>query len=337
MRQTVRNRSRTVLAVAAITTMVLTVSACGGSGSTGTPSSKASASAEGKKHKHKGSKAPSTGTAPKTPGPLEPAGAFSDGFERAADNGWRPTINDTTDPQRAQTSLAALEAQPNSQIRQVSSPGAPARDGGHALQMTVPHQLGSFRSEVSRGSVPMGSEDWYGFSVYLPSNWQKDPQSSILAQWHAVLNDPGKTKGNGDGSPPVSLSVAGDHWQMKLHWNTQGGISSGPGSGHKTIDLGAITPGVWTDFVLHAKWSNTSAGLVQLWKAGHQVMDYNGPIDYSAQVGPYFKLGIYHPDWKSFKKSKYQQDTTATGPIVVYDDAVRTIEGPGTYAAVAPR
>ncbi|MGW7579410.1 polysaccharide lyase [Streptomyces sp. NBC_00400] len=325
MKQTVRKRSRMVLAVAALTTTGLTVSACEGSGSTGNASSKASASAQGKQHKGQ-----------KTPVPLEPAGALYDGFERAADNGWRPTINDTAAQQRGQTSLAAMETQPKSLIRQVSSPSPPAREGSHALQMTVPHQLGSFRSEVSRGSVPIGSENWYGFSIYLPANWQADPQSSILAQWHAVLIDPGKTPGNGDGGPPVSLSVSGGHWRMKINWNTQSGISKGPGSGHKTIDLGAITPGKWTDFVLHAKWSNTAAGLAQLWKGGRQVVNYSGPTDYKAQVGPYFKLGIYHPGWKSFKKSSYEQDTAATGPIVVYDDAVRTVEGPSSYAKVAP-
>lgn len=136
MKQTVRKRSRMVLAVAALTAIGLTVSACGGSGSTGNASSKASASAQGKQGQ-------------KTPVPLEPAGAFYDGFEQVADNGWRPTINDTAAQQRGQTSLAAMETQPKSLIRQVSSPRPPAREGSHALQMTVPHQLGSFRSEVS--------------------------------------------------------------------------------------------------------------------------------------------------------------------------------------------
>lgn len=302
MRLTWRNRSR-VWPVAIAVAVGLTASACGDPGSG-------------------------------RPGPTA-SSVFYDGFEQVGDNGWKTAINDATDPQR-QGSVSELEQQPNSPLQQVTSP---TRDGGHALQVTVPHALGSFRSEIARPPVPMGSEYWYGFSIYLPPDWQVDPQGNILAQWHAIIDQTKttKTKGDSKGFPPVSLAVENGNWVLKIHWNTQGDASSGPGYGSRTIKLGDIKTGVWTDFVMHAKWSHGSDGLVQLWQGGQQVVNYTGPDEYNDKQGPYFKIGIYHPDWKSFKADTYQQDTAATRPITVYDDDVRIAQAPATYTDVAPR
>ncbi|MGD3109438.1 polysaccharide lyase [Streptomyces sp. YGL11-2] len=264
-------------------------------------------------------------------GSTQGSGVFYDGFEQQADNGWKTAINDSTDSRR-KLSLTQLEQQPGGLLQRVSSP---TRDGHHALQATVPHQLGSFRSEVARPPVPMGSEDWYGFSIYLPPTWQNDPQGNILAQWHALV-DTARTAGDGTGQPPVALSVQGNQWRLKMHWNTQGPDFKGAGKGTRTFNLGSIKKGVWVDFVLHAKWSHNSDGLVQLWQDGHQKVNYTGPDEYNNKQGPYFKIGIYHPDWKSFNAAKYRQDTAATKPITVYDDAIRTAQGPASYKDVAP-
>ncbi|MGW7578270.1 polysaccharide lyase [Streptomyces sp. NPDC054765] len=310
--------------VGIVAAVALTASACGGS---------ASGSRHGQSAPSSSASAPSSAASGSTSGAGKASNVFYDGFEHVGDNGWRSGINDTTDPQR-KNSLSKIEQQSNGPLRQVTSP---VRDGSHALQATVPHALGSFRSEIARPTVPMGSEYWYGFSIYLPPNWQVDKQGNILAQWHAILGQANKTKGDGQGSPPVALSVHDGNWEVKMHWNTQGNTSQGPGSGHRTIKLGHIETGVWNDFVMHAKWSHSSDGLVQLWQNGHQVVNYTGPDEYNDKVGPYFKIGIYHPGWKSFKASSYHQDTAATRPITVYDDDIRIAQAPATYSDVAPR
>ncbi|MFI1302034.1 polysaccharide lyase [Streptomyces sioyaensis] len=317
-----RNRSR-IWPVVITVTLGLTVSACGGKGNgrhnQTAPSSTASAN-------------PAASGSPSGQG--KASHVFYEGFEQAGDNGWRPTINDATDAQR-KNSLATIEQQPTGPIRQVTSS---VRDGSHALQMTVPHALGSFRSEIAHPGVPMGSEYWYGFSIYLPPNWQVDSQSNILAQWHGRIGkDTPKTKGDGTGQPPVALAVSGGEWQMKMHWNSEGPKFEGPGSGTRTFKLGSIKTGAWVDFVMHAKWSHGSDGLVQLWKGGQQVVNYTGPDEYNNKQGPYFKIGIYHPSWKTSNASDYHKDTAATRPITVYDDDIRIAQAPATYTDVAPR
>lgn len=275
--------------------------------------------------------APSSSGSPSTRSAQGP-GVFYDGFEHAADNGWRLGINDTADSKR-QDSLTQIEQQPDGLIRRVTSP---VRDGHYALRATVPHALGSFRAEIARQAVPMGSEYWYGFSIYLPPIWQVDPQDNILAQWHALIDE---TKQEGDGikdNPPVALSVQGNKWMLKLHWNTQGNTATGQGSGTRTFTLGDINPGVWNDFALHAKWSHGNDGLVQLWQNGHQAVNCTGPDEYNDKQGPYFKIGIYHPEWKTINEAAYREDTAATKPIVIYDDAVRIAQAPATYQDVAP-
>ncbi len=257
---------------------------------------------------------------------------FHEGFEQRGDNGWSVGINADTGAQRTQT-LSGLEAQPGSVLHQVS---APVRAGQEALQVTVPHALGSFRSEIARPPVAMGSQWWYGFSIYLPASWQQDSQGNILAQWHSIL-PAGHTPGDSTGQPPVALAVVGDQWQLKLHWNTQGPSFSGAGKGTRTYDLGAIQPGQWADFVVHATWSHAADGLTQVWLDGHQAVDYSGPNEYATAQGPYFKIGIYHPDWKSFEAAQFNADTSVTRPIVVYDDEIRIAQAPATYESVVPR
>ncbi|WP_329491741.1 polysaccharide lyase [Kitasatospora sp. NBC_01246] len=261
------------------------------------------------------------------------AGVFYDGFEQVADNGWKVGVNDLSDGDRQQP-LSQLSQRPGSALRQATSP---VRDGQHALQATVPHALGSFRSEVARPPVPMGSENWYGFSIYLPQTWQVDQQSTILAQWHAQIGEDAKNQDDDvKNNPPVAVSVKGDHWILELHWNSQGATATGPGSGTHAYTLGAIRTGAWCDFVPHATWSPTGNGLIQLWQDDQQAVNYTGPTEYNNKQGPYFKIGIYRPGWKTKNATQYAQDTLTTGPITVYDDAVRIVQGPATYQDVAP-
>ena len=257
---------------------------------------------------------------------------ITESFENSINPLWKNAINDNRDNRR-EMSVSEMTKTKDSPIQFSKEV---AREGTYSLKMSVQHQLGQFRSEVAFNSVPMNSEYWYGFSIYLPSDWQTDQQGNILAQWHARMNVD-RQQGDGTGQPPVAISVQGNSWAVKLHYNTDGPSFSGAGKGNQQFDGGAIEKAKWTDFVVHAKWAFTQDGFLEVWKNGQNIVDYKGPTSYVNKVAPYFKMGIYHPNWKSFKKDEFDKDTSVTKPIVVYDDAVRIRKAPANYQEVAPR
>ncbi|MGH9345265.1 MAG: polysaccharide lyase [Terriglobia bacterium] len=260
--------------------------------------------------------------------------SFYDGFEAQQINGWRVSINAIYDPAKVEM-LTQVEQKKDGAINQSSEH---VRAGKFALKMTVPHQFGNFRSEIARLTpIPMGSEYWYGFSIYLPSDWQVDSQGNILAQWHSILPRTHR-EGDGSGKPPVAITVIGNHWFIRLNWNSSGSGSTGKGARAASFDLGKIRPGAWVDYVLDARWSAGDGGMLRLWKDGKMVLNHNGPNEYSTnKVGPYFKIGIYHPRWKTIYKDGLSGDKAVTRAIVVYDDEVRITPAPASYEDVRPR
>jgi len=85
--------------------------------------------------------------------------------------------------------------------------------------------------------------------------------------------------------------------------------------------------GVWTDFVVHAKWSYSgSGGLLEVWKNGTQVVNQTGPNIYNDQANGYMKIGFYKWSWGSSIPGR-----------VAYFDAVRIAGAGGSYNDVAPR
>jgi hypothetical protein len=240
---------------------------------------------------------------------------FSQGFERPDAATWGISVDDghvlpSTWPTRGP-------------VRRVS--GA-SREGRHKIRFAVNPRPRSFRAEITRKTVPVGSDCWYGFSINVPKRWQRDHKGTILAQWHALV--PRKV----DNYPVLALYLIDDTWQVRMNWNVSGDTSQGPGWHQKKFPLGAARKGGWTDWVVHARWSHRSDGLLQVWQDGKRLVDYRGPNEYVDPTGPYFKMGIYHPAWR-------HGDATIpphTIPLVSYADAIRFARN-GSYAAVKPR
>jgi hypothetical protein len=47
------------------------------------------------------------------------------------------------------------------------------------------------------------------------------------------------------------------------------------------------------------RWSYGEDGIVEIWKDGEQVAKRIGPNAYNDLLGPFFKLGIYIPQWNT--------------------------------------
>ena len=205
------------------------------------------------------------------------------------------------------------------------------------LRKSDPQVAGSFRTEIKlnsdtlgNGGVPtpdgmtpigqLGSEVWWGWSVYIPSDWifEKEYAPETLMQ----VSQTGR-------SPAFSVGIDGDEFVTETRY------------GHGRQEAATIitlvtsrTPvsqGAWTDWVVHAKWSGGSDGVLEVWKNGTQVVNRGGPNAYSDWTPrPYPKWGIYKWSWNG------------TSSIVttrsLYIDAVRITDGQhGSYAQVAPR
>ena len=62
--------------------------------------------------------------------------------------------------------------------------------------------------------------------------------------------------------------------------------------------LGTIQKGVWNRVVLNFKTSYNSDGFYRVYINGNMDFNYEGPIFFNDEAGPYIKFGLYKPSWK---------------------------------------
>jgi hypothetical protein len=171
------------------------------------------------------------------------------------------------------------------------------RHGKYALKIELAKD--KHRSEVDTARVEPYGEFKYGWSIYIPKDFDTTSWFSIVSQWH--------TYGSGknykpDGGPPTSISIGKDgKWSLKIQFQDKD--TDNCASVH--LPFGSIEEdrGRWTDFVMEANWQSpqTGGGYVRLYKDGKKVVDYVGPTWFEGKTaGPFFKVGIYRGsvDWK---------------------------------------
>jgi hypothetical protein len=70
--------------------------------------------------------------------------------------------------------------------------------------------------------------------------------------------------------------------------------------------------GKWNDFVVQARWSYETNGLVNVWLNGEQIVQYRGPVGYNDDVGPYFRFGLYRGDTDQTYVARFRQVRSGT-------------------------
>ena len=210
---------------------------------------------------------------------------------------------------------------------------SPVRAGKQAIKFTLnksdPDVASSKRAELKRGTVPANSEEWYGFSLLLPLNYTADPSYEIIAQWHEY---PDKNLGETWRTPPLYIKTQKGKLYLQRRWDPNKVTKNntpGSGGGIESILIGPYKTGEWTEFVFHIKWSYKSDGLLEVWQNGNLIVRKAGPNTYNDQVGPYFKMGVYKPEWKS------NPSMSNTTQRVVYFDEVRVGNASTSYTDVA--
>lgn len=210
---------------------------------------------------------------------------------------------------------------------------SPTRVGTYAVKFTLnrndPLVKKGKRAELKRYGVSrMGSEYWYGFSIYLPNDWIEDREGEIVTQWH---DNPDFWFGEGSKRPPVSLSISNNNWGITNVWDSSLVTKTNETTIKQKLWSGTFTRGVWTDWVFHIKWSYKSDGLIEVWKDGVHIVNKHGPNTYNDWRSPFFKIGSYKYAWKSPKS------TSIVNKRIIYYDEVRIGNASARYADVTPK
>jgi hypothetical protein len=217
-------------------------------------------------------------------------------------------------------------------IRLVDAPGLP---GKKAVRFSVVRGPGVFRSEISLPHEKGWNERWYGERVLIPKEWVRDPAKpvDIVMQWHGI---PGNFRAT---YPNLEISVGDDRWIMRQSF----GDPKTALTRRETKFEDLVQPGVWTSWVIHAKWSPNDDGLLQVWKDGKIVADLKGP-NVCGTIGleytPYLKTGIYHPEWNIAKaggKERFDAEKPVAPHKVVYITDLKIGDARAKYEDVVPK
>ena len=68
-----------------------------------------------------------------------------------------------------------------------------------------------------------------------------------------------------------------------------------------------LTPGTWTEWTFHVRWSPDDDGFLKVWKDGEPLVDIAGPVGHRDLIGPYMKAGVYVPGWKDIGREENVQ------------------------------
>jgi len=191
------------------------------------------------------------------------------------------------------------------------------RAGRYAMKAVLPP--GQERTEGAAEIVPPGSEQWYGWSVYVPEDWPVGA-AGIISQVHA---------GGGFGA---SLQIIVEDEKIRMWRRFQPPGALGPQKEHSRReyreDVAPLQRGRWMDFVVHARWSHQEDGFQEVWMDGRSVWRVDGPVYFDLQAseaGPYFKAGLYGYGGSSGSKDR-----------VVWVDEFRRGDASASYPDVAP-
>ncbi len=247
---------------------------------------------------------------------------FQDDFQSGKFGRWKFSVN----------ADYGIPAPPPDRIAIVDAPGLGA--GHKAARFAVPRAPNSFRSELALPHETGVTERWYGERIFIPDDWVIDDGKGddIVMQWHAI---PGNWRST---FPNLSISIGGDKWWIKQNY---GAAQTGP-TRTSTALADPIQPGAWVSLVVHARWSAGKDGFLKIWKDGALVYERTGANIYTTigvAYSPYFKTGIYHPNWNlktPDRKSAFERSSTKVRKRIIYVADVKIGGERARYEDIAP-
>jgi Polysaccharide lyase len=216
----------------------------------------------------------------------------------------------------------------------------PVRVGSKAVKITLNSDdkgniFGSWTDPAKRAELrryntgpKVGSERWYGVSMYVDPSWQddtSDPNGTVVMQWHGDSDS-----GERAHSPQLAIRITpNNRWLVNTIYDANA-ISTSSSPRKINRDVGLVTKGAWVDWVIHVKWHYNSTGLLEVWKNGTKVVNYSGPNTYNDKTQIALCFGIY--------KSWYaQQLPSPRDTLIIYHDELRIGDHMSSYGEVAPK
>lgn len=205
----------------------------------------------------------------------------------------------------------------------ITANDGPVREGKYAFKTSV--QKNQHRAEVAGPRCPPYGIARYGWSLYVPKEFDADSFFSIITQWH----DWGTGRESPpDGGPPTSISVSKGQVSLKVHYQGDDGWTTKK----QYLPVCKIDElrGQWTDWVMEANWQPPGkGGWLKLYINDKLVIDYQGTTFYEEKdKGPYFKFGNYKGggSWKGEE----------AGAVLYFDSFRMALGENSTYKMVNP-
>src|SRR5262245_27205609 len=135
-------------------------------------------------------------------------------------------------------------------------------------------------SEHDRYHLPTGTDVWYSFQLYVPTDFPVVDRRLVLGQWKQACGDC-----TADHSPAIANRYRNGVFSITIQ------------DADKRVVLfeeNADIRGRWNQLVYHLKLTPRPDGFLQAWLNGRQVVDYRGPLGYPDDLDSvYFKIGLY--------------------------------------------
>lgn len=206
----------------------------------------------------------------------------------------------------------------------------PSYDIKRAGQTAFRHQIDRCgeRAEIEMSRTVIGRTYWYGWSMYVPPDWNDtDPGFDIVNQFAAWPSRPGRRYPCGG----VGSKIAREGSNFILDLQRRGNTTDAQCTKYTLARVSEIR-GQWTDFIINVKWTGNNDGFFRLWmKVGNgsyiQKINYQGATFWNDEgTGPYFKLGLY----------KGNPNFAGPAPRIIYTDEYRLGDANSNFGQVAP-
>jgi Polysaccharide lyase len=177
-------------------------------------------------------------------------------------------------------------------VAQVASPAFKGSTAVRVTQVYDPAYTGRYHSELVRndGYRP-GQMRFYGFALYIPSNWQSVSQGFNIAQFIADFGDTG----------------CDDFMPSTMMWFTGSGLSTRVKQGticNQSIrtfnNFASLSYGQWHRIEIQANWRSDPSGYIKVWVDGVKRLEQFNlatTISDPANRTFSFRVGMYANSW----------------------------------------
>jgi len=193
------------------------------------------------------------------------------------------------------------------------------------FQTTGDAERAEFRLHRSEST----GEEWYGWQIYIPNNWQpaeRGPQgggADIITQWHTGGGQPDWAK-----SHPMVINID-NNGTYHITWNYGGDTTPRKEMDESLSGINAFDDrDRWVHWAFHVNWAKEDepGGFMKVYHNGKLVFSDDGPNWQNLNSTSMWKAGIYHGN----------PSVLPTDPYVLYADNFILANGAASINDVNP-